>query len=158
MPQGDRRGLANALFGRGEGHGIIGNAFRATPIGQLLTGGGFRGAFNATPIGMTIAALRGGDPIGPNNSRAWFNATGMGPPESLAGAGDGNAFSGATASGEGRAMPGMTVTAPAPGYSGAASSRGAWNGEAGGLGRLMFSTNPWKQSGDTYFGARQGAF
>lgn len=176
-------------FWRGVGGGIS-RAFNATPIGHAVHGD-WLGAFNSTPIGQLIALARGGNPIGPNNSRAWNNAVAMGPSGSLAGPSGMNAFGptlggyGSNASGDAPTwggtdwnsvigsgpatpggmptLPGTTVTAVAPTYAGAAQNmgrvgQGLGGNAAGGLGRLMMGVTPWKQSGDTYFGARQGAF
>lgn len=189
MPERNRYGaLAEAIaenrnggvggFFRGVGNGIR-NTFNATPIGHAVHGD-WLGAFNATPIGMAIAALRGGNPVGPNNSRAYFNSlanpTGMnafGPTTGGYGSGAGasgaapwtqtdwGAASGGAPSTGGNipTLPTTTVTAQAPAYMGAAQSMGAASGlggnQAGGLGRLMTNTIPWRQSGTTFVDRQQ---
>lgn len=173
MPESRYTGLAQALANRGEGRGFwrtVGDVFSATPIGRLAHGD-FRGAWNATPAGMAVNGIRG--LFGPRSP----SATPMGSVGPTIG-GYGGAPSpfapspvefGGTNWGE-QINPGNPAAAgpwqgapallpgqsPAASYSGAASSAGAWNGAAGGLGRLMMSTNPWRQSGENFFGARQG--
>jgi len=154
MPQGDRTGIADALMNRREGQGFfrtagrgIARAWNATPIAHFARGD-FLGGFNATPMGMIIAQLRGGNPLGPNNSRAFLNARDMGPPSDLAGSEDTYSMGPpASLAGNTPTMPGVTVTAPR--YTGAANAADIYGGAAGGLGHLMGPT-PIKQSGMTF--------
>jgi len=68
--QGGGQGFFRTLFS------AIGRGIRNTPIAHFARGD-VVGGVNASPAGQVLTALRGGDPLGPNNSRRALN---QGPP------------------------------------------------------------------------------
>lgn len=167
-------GLARQMAGREQRDGFFSRAWRETPIGQLMSGGGLRGAWNATPIMRVINGLRGlGD--GPRGTamNVYGPTTGGygGAPAPFAPSpvewggtnwgeqiNPGNPAAAGPWQGAPTLLPGQ---AGPSNYMGAAQTLGAASGlggnQAGGLGRLMMSSNPWRQSGTT-FGSKPQEF
>ena len=91
------QGLIQALMAQsraGDGRGFWGNLGaglremgRQTPVGQLLTGGGFRGAFQALPVVRAFNGIRGmfggNDPFSGAQASGNAGVEQMGPPSSL---------------------------------------------------------------------------
>jgi hypothetical protein len=176
-------GLAGALARRnqgGEGRGFwrgVGDVLSGTPIGRLLHGD-LRGAWNATPAGMAVNGLRGmfgnrgpsvpaGTPMGafgPTTGGYGTFTPGVPSAPTWGGTDWTSEISGgqpATQAGPWQGAPALLPgQAPSTPYQGAAQTMGAvgaglGGNQAGGLGRLMTNTIPWRQSGTTFVDRQQ---